>query len=584
MGLLGYGGINMQQFPFSAVAGLENFKKALILAAINPAIGGVLISGPRGCAKSTLARGLAQLLPEQTHDFVTLPLGASEEMLVGTLDLQSVLNEQQVKVKSGLLAKAHGGVLYVDEVNLLADSLVDLLLDVAASGINHIERDGISHKHVAEFLLLGTMNPDEGELREQLKDRFGLMVELDNQFTIEDRMEIVARREAFDINSDDFCHEYQSQQQQLITRIHSARESLNNINCSIDIRRQIAQRCSDANVDGLRADLVWYRAALAHAAWNENKNITEDDLDSVCDLVLAHRRKADSGSSPPGNSSGNSPTNSSNSATDSKPHHESPFTRPSSPSLDSSNEKEGSWGSMAPQTQTTKASRISNLTHISIHTEPNKSLLSGVGKQNGKTIGGRHASQNKSTSANWFHTLVRNAGSWPPKSLSYKKAQTGQAVLHFVMLDTSASTLAHNSFAQAKGLVLNISQQAYLKREQVCILGFGNDQVQELLPKVRAPKRITEFLDTITAAGGTPFRNALIQAEQYLKKLKRQIPNLFVRSYILTDGRSNQSVANISLGKNAVLIDMEKSDVKRGRAQIMAQQLGAQYIVMPDTA
>ncbi len=199
-------------------------------------------------------------------------------------------------------------------------------------------------------------------------------------------------------------------------------------------------------------------------------------------------------------------------------------------------------------------------------------------------MGGRHASQNESTSPNWFHTLVRNAGSWPPKSLSYKKAQTGQAVLHFVMLDTSASTLAHNSFAQAKGLVLNIAQQAYLKREQMCILGFGNDQVQELLPKVRAPKQITEFLDTITAAGGTPFRNALIQAEQYLKKLKRQIPNLFVRCYVLTDGRSNQSVANISLGKNSVLIDMEKSDVKRGRAQILAQQLGAQYIVMPSTA
>ncbi len=572
----------MQQFPFSAVAGQVNFKKALILAAINPAIGGVLISGPRGCAKSTLARGTAHILPQQqAHDFVTLPLGASEEMLVGTLDLQSVLNEQQVKVKPGLLARAHGGVLYVDEVNLLADSLVDLLLDVAASGINYIERDGISHQHAAEFLLLGTMNPGEGELREQLQDRFGLMVELDNQFSIEERMEIVARREAFDINPDDFCHEYHQEQLQLITRIQEARESLHSISCSLEIRRQIAQRCSDANVDGLRADLVWYRAALAHAAWNEKSAITEDDLDSVCDLVLAHRRKSKSDSTPPGNSSNTPP----NSAQESKPPFENPYVRPSSSSLNNSgNEQEGSWGSMAPQTQTTQASSFFDFTNSAIQDGFNNSLLSGVGKQKGKTIGGRHSSQAVSISPNWFHTLVRNAGGWPPQSLSYKKAKTGQAVLHFFMLDTSASTLAHNSFAQAKGLVLNIAQQAYLKREQMCILGFGNDQVQELLPKVRAPKQITEFLDNITAAGGTPFRNALLQAEQYLKKLKRQIPNLFVRSYVLTDGRSSQSVADISLGKNSVVINMEMSDVKRGRAQVMAQQLGAQYIAMTSTA
>ena len=570
----------MQQFPFSAVTGQENFKKALILAAINPAIGGVLISGPRGCAKSTLARGLANILPQQqSSNFVTLPLGASEEMLVGTLDLQTVLNEQQVKVKPGLLSRAHGGVLYVDEVNLLADSLVDLLLDVAASGVNHIERDGISHQHAADFLLLGTMNPGEGELREQLQDRFGLMVELDNQFSIEERMEVVSRREEYDNNSDVFCHEYQEQQNQLINRIKRARASLTTLSCSMDIRRQIAQRCCDSNVDGLRADLVWYRAALANAAWNERSAIAEEDLDAVCELVLAHRRKSKSDSTGPGNS----PADSSNRESEPRPPGENPYARPTSPSLDNrrENKKEGSWGSMAPQSQATQISRLPEF-NKSVSLGTLKKLPSNlVGKQKGKAIGGPHTSQTQSASPNWFHTLVRNVGVWPPKTLSFKKSKTGQAVLHFVMLDTSASTLAHNSFSQAKGLVLSVAQQAYLQREQLCILGFGNDQVHELLPKVRAPKYITEFLNTITAAGGTPFRDALLQAQQYLKKLKQKTPNLFVRSYVLTDGRSNQSVEGINLGKNSVLIDMEKSDVKRGRAQEMARQLGAQYLVMP---
>lgn len=184
-------------FPFSAVTGQAQYKLALILVAINPTIGGVLVSGPRGCAKSTLARGFADLR-SANHPFVTLPLGASEEMLIGTLDLQQVLDSKNVAFNPGLLAKADGGTLYVDEVNLLPDSLVDLLLDVAASGVNCVERDGISHEHAAKFTLLGTMNPDEGELRPQLLDRFGLSVQLDNDYSIDERMAIVQSREAFD--------------------------------------------------------------------------------------------------------------------------------------------------------------------------------------------------------------------------------------------------------------------------------------------------------------------------------------------------------------------------------------------------
>jgi hypothetical protein len=208
-------------FPLSAVVGADDLKLALYLTAIDPKIGGVLIEGPRGMAKSTLARGLADLLA--SGQFVTLPLGATEERLVGTLDLDTALSEGRAQFSPGVLAKADGGVLYVDEVNLLPDHLVDLLLDVAASGTNLIERDGISHRHSAKFVLIGTMNPEEGELRPQLLDRFGLNVALGGHTAPEQRGQIIRRRLDFDSDPQGFCAEWEHRQQSLRERCEQAR-------------------------------------------------------------------------------------------------------------------------------------------------------------------------------------------------------------------------------------------------------------------------------------------------------------------------------------------------------------------------
>ncbi|MGU7769201.1 ATP-binding protein [Burkholderia sp. MR1-5-21] len=275
-------------FPFAALVGQTALQQALLLAAIDPSLGGVLVSGPRGTAKSTAARALAELLPE--GQFVTLPLSASDEQVTGTLDLAHALAENGVRFQPGLLARAHRGVLYVDEVNLLADGLVDTLLDVAASGINIVERDGVSHTHDARFVLVGTMNPEEGELRPQLLDRFGLMVALENCYDAAQREQIVKARLAFDLEPDAFRARHDAAHRDLVERIRAARERLASLTFDDAVHARVSALCIEAAVDGLRADLVMLRAARALAALDGADTVTVGHVERVAEAVLQHRR------------------------------------------------------------------------------------------------------------------------------------------------------------------------------------------------------------------------------------------------------------------------------------------------------
>jgi magnesium chelatase subunit D len=276
------------QLPFSAVVGLDEAKLALILNAVDRGVGGVLLRGQKGSAKSTLARGLAALLPDRAP-FVELPIGATEDRLVGTLDLAAALTGGEYRFAPGLLAAADGGVLYVDEINLLPDHLVDVLLDVAASGINRVEREGISHVHSSRFLLIGSMNPEEGDLRPQLLDRFGLAVDVRAALDPATRAAAVRGRLAFDADPVGVATTLADDEAELAGRLAAAKPAV----LPDEMVEAIAALCSAVGAEGLRADLTICRAAAALAGWEGRSTVTETDVRRVAPLALAHRARRD---------------------------------------------------------------------------------------------------------------------------------------------------------------------------------------------------------------------------------------------------------------------------------------------------
>jgi len=318
-------------FPFTAIVGQDEMKLALQLNVIDPKIGGVLIMGDRGTGKSTTIRAIADLLPEievvaddpfNSHptnlelmssevksqiqgnsseiatDFIKipmidLPLGATEDRVCGTIDIEKALTEGVKAFEPGLLAKANRGILYVDEVNLLDDHLVDILLDSAASGWNTVEREGISIRHPARFVLVGSGNPEEGELRPQLLDRFGMQAEIR---TVKDptlRVKVVEERTSFDQTPMVWIDKYEEQQQELRERIVSAQQLLPSVQIDYDLRIKISEVCSRLDVDGLRGDIVTTRAAQAHAAYDNRDKVTVDDIAAIIVLCLRHRLRKD---------------------------------------------------------------------------------------------------------------------------------------------------------------------------------------------------------------------------------------------------------------------------------------------------
>lgn len=315
-------------YPFTALVGQENMKLALILNAINPKLAGVLIRGEKGTAKSTAVRALAALLPdnevvlgcpfgcdpedittmcfscrEQRHSgavlesgvrrmkVVELPVSATEDRVVGTLDLEEAIKKGEKRFEPGVLAEANRGILYMDEVNLLDDHIVDVLLDSAAMGVNTVEREGVSFTHPANFMLVGTMNPEEGELRPQLLDRFGLCVQIEGILDPRQRVEVIRRRVAFEEDPAAFCARWEAEQEKLRRQINAAKEMLLQVRVPEKMLYLIAEIAVEMGVDGHRADLIMMKAAKTMAALQERESVSEEDIHATADLALVHRMR-----------------------------------------------------------------------------------------------------------------------------------------------------------------------------------------------------------------------------------------------------------------------------------------------------
>jgi magnesium chelatase subunit D len=603
------------QYPFTAIVGQEKLKKALLLCAVNPSIGGVLIKGEKGTAKTTAVRGLAEVMPLVVKEknalfpddesegfravpFVDLPLGASEDRVLGSLDLQAIVSERKKKFLPGLLAAAHRGILYIDEVNLLQDHLVDILLDVSASGINTVQREGMSVSHPSKFILIGTMNPEEGNLRPQFLDRFGLMVEVESQMDVNERTEVVRRRIAFENNPDAFCEKWEVVQQNQQKQIARAQKLLPDVEMPDGLLNLISQLCIEWSVFSLRADIVLYKTSVTLAAMAGRKTVTAEDVKEAAELVLLHRR----GKKPAGQTQKpNSGNDSENNGPDNKSSQNNGgglSNSESEPDLNESGEC-GEPDNCVP-TQVFaigQETEVPNLKSLM----PSDNILSGRRSKVINTPKGfqvRSERKESLTNIDYSQTvkqaLVRN-----PDQLSIQKEDLHQKVRHgksgnliLFVVDASGSMAAAQRMAAVKGSVLSLLKDAYQKRDMVGVIAFRGVEAEILLEPTFSIDLAERALESLPTGGRTPLAHALQLTVQVLDQHKGGITPLLV---ILSDGKANvplqgggdawKQVAQLSAGIMvrevcALVLDTEQGYLKFGRAAELAAALGGECITL----
>ena len=597
-------------FPFSAIVGQKRMKRALIFNAVDPSIGGVLISGTRGTAKSTAARALAGLLPpidvaegDPFHrepadgdavaqiptPFVNLPLGSTEDRLLGTLDIQRVLQHGEKRFEPGLLAAAHRGVLYVDEVNLLPDHLVDVLLDAVAMGVNRIEREGVSFEHPARVILVGTMNPEEGELRPQLLDRFGLFAQAESYLDLAERKEVVRRRMRFDDAPDEIVAEWALSDKQLAASIVRARRGLLTVATPEERFDQIAELAVEARVDGMRADIVMVKTARAAAAFEGSAEVTAAHVEEAADLTLGHRRRSEAEPPPPPGRAPQPPP----------PARQPP--RRSSPSERREEGREQEDSSRNPAGA--RESRFdvgspleTRLPSLPARRGPNQG--SPQGRRTGplacrpsgafvRAVEPRPGDSLQIAPMATLRAAALEGVPLAPRHLRVKQRRSRRRNLLLFVVDASGSMAASERMRAAKGAVCGLLEVAYQKRDVVGLVAFRGEGAEELLSPTRSAVRAYRRLSELPTGGRTPLAAGLAKALQIVARRQSQEAELTPYLVVVTDGRATwprgaawaealEQAARIARKKIAALcIDTESGSVRLGQTAALARAMDA---------
>ncbi|MFL9879667.1 putative cobaltochelatase [Herbaspirillum rhizosphaerae] len=629
-------------FPFSAIVGQPQLKNALLLCAVDTTLGGVLIRGDKGTAKSTAARALTAVLPpiervagcafnclpgqpaEQcavcqgdaktvsaTVPFVTLPLGATEDRVLGTLDLQRALKGEKNALQPGLLAAAHRGILYIDEVNLLPDHLVDVLLDVAAMGVNSVQREGLSVSHLARFTLIGTMNLEEGDLRPQLLDRFGLMVEVVAPRDKTLRAEVVRRRLAYEADPLAYAAQWNDEQDNLRARIAAAQTLLPQVVLSDALLDLISHLCCEFEVASLRADIVMHKTARAFAALDGRLQVTPDDVRAAAELVLPHRRRRKPFEQPgldqdklddlmqeamqaPQQQGGNG-QDQSDSSSDSDAESENQSEKPS----DSGDSQ-----------QVFAAAAVGNARQLKVDAPVNNvATLAGRRSDSADATRGRMIRAvpdsnpaSLAVGATLRSAVLRSAAEGAQEgavqlqaSDLHGKVKAGKnANLILFVVDASGSMAAQRRMETVKGAVLALLTDVYQRRDQVAVIGFRGDKASLLLAPTRSVDLAEQGLRELPTGGRTPLPHALQLALQTLDQSNGTAPPLLV---LLSDGKGNVALENggdpwretlalaeqlAARGTPALVLDTETGYVRLGRAGQLAQALGAECMTLEE--
>ncbi len=657
-------------FPFSAIVGQDNLKLALILNAIDPFCGGVLIRGEKGTAKSTAVRAFASILPpikvfsgckyncdpefpdewcwqcrhredkvieERPVSVVTLPLNATEDRLVGGIDFELAIKEGKKILQAGLFASAHRGILYIDEVNLLDDHLVDLLLHVSASGVNVIEREGLSLSHPSRFVLVGSMNPEEGELRPHFVDRFGLCVEVISEKDVSARTEIMLRREEFDSNPREFIARYRESNMALRNRILKARDIILSVVVPRFVRSFIGVLCAEHNVEGHRAELVMEHAARALAAWEGRTEVTINDVKRVAPMVLMHRQR-DVSPPPPQEDINNSRENQDSQKPEDNPERNN--DNPSSPEMTEHSEMthheeytiEGNFSEgneyqdslERPQSkgieekifdigETFKVKNISSRKDRMFRTGSGRRSRSMVKRKQGRYVRSTHR---RITGDLALDATIRAAAPYQVKRKS-RLCDNGRSVIilpedirekirekkigNFLLfvVDASGSMGARGRMVASKGAIMSLLLNAYQKRDKVGMVSFRRNGAEISLPPTSSVERAGKLLANLPVGGKTPLSAGLVKTYQLLKSQFMRDASIRPIVFIITDGRANVATDGkqspfeeaISIARmmsadervKFVVIDTEDESIMAlGLARHLASALKAQYFKIDD--